>query len=93
MIVFATPRFCTSAVCVPTMEILRAMAPQCPGANWVHVEVFANLEDPENLVVVPAVTDWGLSSGPWVFVVDAGGIVIGRFEGVISEAEIAGLIG
>jgi hypothetical protein len=93
VIVFATPRFCTSAVCGPTMQVLRAMAPQYPGINWVHVEVYTNLDDPENLAVVPAVTEWGLPSEPWVFVVDAGGTVIGRFEGVISEGEIAGLIG
>lgn len=93
VVVFATPRFCTSAVCGPTLELLRRMAPAFPEVNWVHVEVYANLDDPENLELVPAVEEWGLPSEPWVFVVDAAGIVVGRFEGVVSEAEIAALIG
>lgn len=93
VIVFATPRFCTSAVCGPTLEILRGMAPRYPDVNWVHVEVYTNLDDPENLEIVPAVTEWGLPTEPWVFVVDGSGIVRGRFEGVISEAELAALIG
>jgi hypothetical protein len=55
--------------------------------------VFTNLDDPDNLAVVPAVQEWGLPTEPWVFVVDAAGIVIGRFEGVISSEEIAELLG
>ncbi len=50
--------------------------------------MFTNLDDPENLEVVPAVQEWGLTSEPWVFVVDALGNVAGRFEGVVDPEEI-----
>jgi hypothetical protein len=93
VIVFATPRFCTTAVCGPTLDDIKAIVPDHPQVNFVHVEVFTNLDDPDNLALVPAVTEWGLPTEPWVFVVDADGIVTGRFEGVVAADEIAALLG
>ena len=82
------PRFCETAVCGPTLDEVKAIADDHPDVNWLHVEVFTNLDDPGNLEVVPAVTDWGLPSEPWVFVVGADGMVTGRFEGVVDPVEI-----
>jgi hypothetical protein len=92
VIVFATPLFCTTGVCGPTLDDIKAMAPSYPDVNFVHVEVFTNLSDPENLVVVAAVIEWGLPTEPWVFVVDADGIITGRFEGVVGTDEIEALL-
>lgn len=88
VIVFATPAFCTTATCGPTLDGVAAMAPDHPGVNFVHVEVFTNLSDPADLVVAPAVLEWGLPTEPWVFVVDAAGIVVARFEGVVTPDEL-----
>ncbi len=88
VVVFATPRFCQTAICGPTLDEVKVIASDHPEANFVHVEVFTNLDDPENLEVVPAVQEWGLTSEPWVFVVDALGNVAGRFEGVVDPEEI-----
>lgn len=88
VIVFATPAFCQTAVCGPTLEIVKSIADEHPEVNFVHVEVFTNLDDPENLQLVPAVTEWGLPTEPWVFVVDADGLVKARFEGVVTPEEI-----
>jgi hypothetical protein len=93
VIVFATPRFCTTGVCGPTLDDIKAMAGSYPQVNFVHVEVFTNLDDPNNLEVVPAVVEWGLPTEPWVFVVDADGIVVGRFEGVVTRDELEELLG
>ncbi len=89
VIVFATPKFCQTAICGPTLDRVLEIKPSYPEVNFLHVEVFSNLDDPENLIVVPAVTEWGLPTEPWVFVVDANGIVVARFEGVFDAAELA----
>lgn len=89
VIVFATPAFCTTAVCGPTLDMVKEMADEYPDVNFVHVEVYANLADPDNLELVPAVLEWGLPTEPWVFVVDADGNVSARFEGVVDAEEIA----
>lgn len=88
VIVFATPRFCQTAICGPTMEKVHAIAPAHPDVNFVHVEVFTNLDDPANLETVPAVVEWNLPTEPWIFVVDANGIVTARFEGLFDPEEI-----
>ncbi len=88
VIVFATPAFCESRMCGPTLDIVKASAPQHPGVNFVHVEIYENLQDPGALVVVPSVTEWGLPSEPWVFVVDGNGVVTARFEGTVAPTEL-----
>lgn len=93
VIVFATPKFCTTGVCGPTLDDIKDLAPSYPDVNFLHVEVFTNLDDPNALEVVPAVIEWGLPTEPWVFVVDADGLVVGRFEGVVARDEIEALLG
>ena len=92
VVVFATPRFCQTAVCGPTLDGVKEIAASYPNVNWVHVEVFTNLDDPDALAVVPAAVEWGLPTEPWVFVVDGDGVVRGRFEGVVSREELIGLL-
>ncbi|MBI5157112.1 MAG: hypothetical protein HZA58_03750 [Acidimicrobiia bacterium] len=89
VIVFATPKFCQTAICGPTLDRILEIKPSFPDVNFLHVEVFTNLDDPANLETVPAVDEWGLPTEPWVFVVDADGIVVARLEGVFDAAEIA----
>jgi len=93
VIVFATPAFCQTAVCGPTLDIVKSVADEHPDANFVHVEVYTNLDDASNLQLAPAVLEWGLPTEPWVFVVDAGGIVKARFEGVVTPEEISAALG
>jgi hypothetical protein len=93
VIVFATPEFCTSQVCGPTLDIVKAVAPRFEDrVEFVHVEVFTNLDHPDQLQVVPAVSEWGLPSEPWVFVVDSTGHIADKFEGVVGPDELTSAI-
>jgi hypothetical protein len=94
VIVFATPAFCQTAVCGPMLDQVKELRSTSDGAlDWVHVEVY-ELEDvdPNDLTPVPAALEWGLPSEPWVFVVDADGVVTHRFEGVVSEGELTAAV-
>ena len=90
VVVFATPAFCTSATCGPTLDVVKSLAGGYPGVNFVHVEVFTNLtaQNPDDLQVVPAVEAWRLPSEPWVFVIDEAGYVSERFEGTLAPEEL-----
>ena len=85
VVVFATPAFCVSATCGPQLSELGKVKEQFEGrANFVHVEVF---KDPHLITggrptagLVPAVEEWGLPTEPWVFVVDARGLISAKFE-------------
>ncbi len=89
VVVFATPAFCVSQTCGPMLDQVKVMASAHPNANFLHVEVYENLDatSTDELIIVPAVTAWGLPSEPWVFVIDAEGNVAARFEGAMTAGE------
>jgi hypothetical protein len=90
IVVFATPAFCASQTCGPMLDQVKAAAREHPDANYIHVEIYNNLDaaSTADLVVNPAVTAWGLPSEPWVFVIDGSGNVAARFEGALSSDEL-----
>ena len=90
VIVFATPAFCTSRTCGPVLDVAKPLIDVYPEVNWIHVEVYENLDasSPDDLELAPAVIEWGLPNEPWIFVVDGAGIVTHRFEGVLDRIEL-----
>lgn len=90
VVVFATPAFCVSQTCGPMLDQVKAEAANHPEANFVHVEIYENLDaaSTADLVIDPAVYAWGLPSEPWVFVVDSQGVVTARFEGAMLPGEL-----
>jgi hypothetical protein len=90
VVVFATPAFCVSQTCGPMLDQVKGAAADHPGANYVHVEIYQNIDatSAEDLVIDPAVTAWGLPSEPWVFVIDRTGRVAARFEGAMRPEEL-----
>lgn len=94
VIVFATPAFCQTAVCGPTMDLVKETIAGRSGFDTVHVEVFENIESggAGELVEVDAISEWGLPSEPWVYVVDSNGLISARFEGAVSTEELTDAI-
>lgn len=92
VIVFATPKFCTSQVCGPTLSIVKDVARSSPRINFIHVEPYDLDRVPEKLKPVPAVTVWGLPSEPWVFVTDGKGRVAAKYEGSVAPTELKDLL-
>jgi hypothetical protein len=88
VVVFATPKFCTSRTCGPVVEVVSAVRQRHAAAelDFVHVEIYEG-NDPakgENRWV----REWKLPSEPWVFLVGADGRVRARFEGPVSVREL-----
>jgi hypothetical protein len=94
VIVFATPAFCASQACGPLLDQVKALRPAHEGVEFVHVEIYEDLqvESAEDLTVVPATSEWGLPSEPWVFVVDSEGVVSAAFEGAATDEELSAAI-
>lgn len=92
VIVFATPAFCTSQICGPTKDVVDDLyADYGQQANFVHVEPYdlVKARAGEALTVIPLLTeDWRLTSEPWVFVVDAQGVISAKYEGMVSYDEL-----
>ena len=91
VVVFSTPAFCASGACGPLLDIVKGVAPDHPDVQFVHVEVFTGITEPDFVPdashLAPAVgPEWyNLPSEPWVFVVDGDGTVIARYEGVLDR--------
>jgi hypothetical protein len=90
VLVFATPAWCTSQSCGPMLDQVQEIAPAYPDLNYVHVEVYENIHvtNREDLVLVPAVEEWGLPTEPWLYVTDENGTVTAAFEGAVSDDEL-----
>jgi len=88
--VFSTPAFCASATCGPTLDVVDEAASRFGDVDFIHIEVYTNLDAAsfDELELAPAVTEWGLPSEPWVFVMDGNGVVSAAFEGALGTEEL-----
>ena len=88
VVTFSTPKFCTSRTCGPVVDVVEEVGKRFDGerVRFIHVEVFEG-NDPAN-GYNRWMKEWGLETEPWTFVVDGGGTVRGRYEGVVSVSEL-----
>ena len=86
VIVFATPKYCTSRVCGPVVDVVRTLIPTYGDrVVFIHQEIW----DAGSLQKFsPTVEEWNLRSEPWIFVVDGQGVVRARFEGLTTRREL-----
>jgi hypothetical protein len=98
VIAFATPAFCQSRICGPTLEVVDELYSKYRDAvAFVHVEPYdlTALRQEGQFHLAPAAQEWHLPSEPWVFVVDRQGRVAAKFEGIVTvedlDAALAGL--
>jgi hypothetical protein len=95
VISFSTPAYCQSGTCGPQTEVLSQLDEKYKGrSNFIHVEIFDNPEemlaagDPSLGIESSIIHEWEFHTEPWTFVVDGSGIVVGRFEGFVTQGEI-----
>ena len=98
VLVFATPKFCKTQQCGPTLDRIKPFADRYPTVTFINVEPYrlefvdgsleADLDAGGELQTVPTVDEWNLFHEPMVYVVDRQGIVQGAFELIFSDAEL-----
>jgi hypothetical protein len=104
VVAFATPKFCVSQQCGPTLDRLKPIAARHPGVTVINVEPY-QLEfkdgqlqpvlsgDPPQLTPAAVTTEWGLQTEPWVFVVDSEGTVTASFMLIFGDEELEAALG
>lgn len=93
MVVFASPAFCTNAVCGPQVEVASELREDYGEQfDFLHVDLYENPHeiqgDLSRAVLTPLVDEWRLSSQEWTFVVNEDGIVTHRFENFAPKDEL-----
>ena len=88
VVVFATPKYCTSRTCGPVVDVVSTVRRDHAGSGirFIHVEIYEDNDPAKG--VNRWVTEWKLPSEPWVFLVGADGKVRDRFEGTVSVREL-----
>lgn len=87
-VLFATPGFCTSRLCGPSLDVLQTLRAEFgERANYIHVEIYKDGRPNQQMELVPAVREWGLTSEPWLFIVGADGRLVEKLEGNITLNE------
>jgi len=90
VIVFATPKYCTSRVCGPVLDVVRTLIPAYGRrVAFVHQEIW----QPGGMdKLAPTVEEWNLRSEPWTFVVGGDGVIRARFEGLTTRRELEAVL-
>lgn len=89
LLVFATPAFCHSRACAPVLDIVKTVwRARAAELIALHIEVFENPHQPEQLRDAPAFIEWNLPSEPWIFVIDHQSRIYTAYEGAAAEAEL-----
>jgi hypothetical protein len=92
VVTFATPKYCTSRVCGPVVDVVDAVRRRfaSSGVRFIHVEVYTDNDPAKGYD--RWMRQWGLTTEPWVFLVGSDGRVKAEFEGSVSEAELTAAV-
>jgi hypothetical protein len=98
VVIFATPKFCTSAQCGPTLDRVKPFLAKYPTVTFINVEPYklklvdgvlqADLDTNSRLQSTAASDAWRLITEAQVYVVDSTGVVTADFELIFSDAEL-----
>lgn len=88
VVTFATPEFCTSRTCGPTVDVVEEVARRLEGSGvrFIHVEVYEDNDPAKGFN--RWLREWKLDTEPWTFLVDRRGRIAERFEGAVSVREL-----
>ena len=103
IIFFATPAFCQTGFCGPTIELVKSVAREYEGkVAYVNVEPYElhetvdglrpALDADGHLQPVAAALEYGIPIEPYLFLVDAQGNVFAKFEGIVGGDELRAAI-
>lgn len=96
-ILFATPGFCKTATCGPSIDVVGDLQERYgEQMNFLHVEVyqypFSDAVQANPPLLSEGMQAWNLTSEPWLFLVDSSGVVRMKYEGGITVEELAPVV-
>lgn len=91
LVLFATPAYCQTRFCGPDYDIVHELRETWgEQVNMIHVEVYSGLPNPvsNDWALADAMTAFGVTTEPWLYLIDADGVVQYRVEGLFTYEEI-----
>src|SRR6266511_4690327 len=90
VVVFATPKFCTSRTCGPAVDVVDRVRKQFSRIRFIHVEIYKDNDPTKGFN--RWVKQWHLPTEPWVFLVGRDGRIVAKFDGSVSRTELAAAV-
>jgi len=92
VVTFATPKYCTSRVCGPVVDVVDAVRRKLSsgGVRFIHVEVYTSNNPTKGYN--RWMRQWGLTTEPWTFLVGRDGRIKAEFQGSVSADELTAAI-
>jgi hypothetical protein len=93
--------FRPSPACGGALGIVHHLADEYPSVSFIHAEAWATRAVDGRLAAAPPggplrpaawSAAWGAESAPWIFVVDASGVVRAKFSGIVGTDEVRAAI-
>jgi hypothetical protein len=93
VVTFASPAFCTTALCGPQVELLSELVPVYgEQVAFIHVDLYENPHEIQGDLTrarrSPILDEWGATGDQWTFVIGANGRVAARFESYAARDEL-----
>jgi hypothetical protein len=90
LVLFATPVYCQSLFCGPTLDAVQTLAADHEGqAEFIHIEIW---KDYDNSVVNQAAADWLLRDGdltePWLYLIGPDGTILERWGPLFDPDQV-----
>lgn len=88
VVTFATPKYCASRTCGPTVDVVEEVQRRLEGSGvrFIHVEVYVDNDPAKGFN--RWLGEWQLETEPWTFLVGPDGRIVERYEGVVSVREL-----
>ncbi|HUL84930.1 MAG TPA: hypothetical protein VLX89_05370 [Actinomycetota bacterium] len=91
LVLFATPVYCQSQFCGPSVDALAQIAKTGPkDADYIHVEIW---KDFGAHIVNRAAADWVFRNGdltePWLYLIGRNGIILDRWAPLFDPVQVA----
>ena len=93
VLVFATPKYCSSRTCGPVVDVAQAVQKRFKGRGglrFIHVEIYQDNNPAQG--TNRWVKEWRLPSEPFIFLVGRDGRIKARFEGSVSVDELSAAV-
>ncbi len=90
VVVFASPKFCTTRTCGPVVDVTEAVAKRFAAVRFIHVEVYEHNDPAKG--TNEWVRQWHLPSETWAFLVGGDGRIRAKLEGSFSTGELAAAV-
>ena len=96
LITLSTPGYCQSSTCGPQTQVLSDLNNNFMNdqVQFIHIEIYDNPDEMKASgdisigIQSSQISEWGIKTEPWTFLIDNNGTIVERYEGFVSLEEL-----